>query len=52
MKIHEYQAKEILRQAGVAVPRGIVAKSGAEAAEAFKSLGGPIAKAIMEAVIK
>ena len=25
MKIHEYQAKQILRDAGVAVPRGIVA---------------------------
>ncbi len=43
MKIHEFQAKQILRKAGVAVPRGIVAKSGAEAAAAFKELGGPVA---------
>ena len=25
MKIHEYQAKQLLRDAGVAVPQGIVA---------------------------
>ncbi|HVU86335.1 MAG TPA: ADP-forming succinate--CoA ligase subunit beta [Pirellulales bacterium] len=43
MKIHEFQAKEILRKAGVAVPQGIVARSGAEAADAFRKLGGPIA---------
>ena len=43
MKIHEFQAKEILRKAGVAVPQGIVARSAAEAADAFKKLGGPIA---------
>ena len=27
MKIHEYQAKELLRKFGVAVPRGLVARS-------------------------
>jgi succinyl-CoA synthetase beta subunit len=43
MKIHEYQAKEILRKAGVAVPRSIVARSPGEAEAAFKTLGGPIA---------
>lgn len=43
MKIHEFQAKEILRKAGVAVPQGIVARSAAEAADAFRKLGGPIA---------
>jgi succinyl-CoA synthetase beta subunit len=43
MKIHEYQAKQLLRTAGVAVPESIVARSPQEAAEAFKSLGGPIA---------
>jgi succinyl-CoA synthetase beta subunit len=43
MKIHEFQAKEILRKAGVAVPRGIVAKTAAEAAEAFRTLGGSLA---------
>ncbi len=43
MKIHEYQAKEILRRSGVAVPRGIVARSAEEAAAAFKTLGGALA---------
>jgi succinyl-CoA synthetase beta subunit len=40
MKIHEYQAKELLRAAGAAVPRGIVASSPAEAVAAFDRLGG------------
>ena len=43
MKIHEYQGKQILREAGVPVPRGIVARSGDEAAKAFTELGGKIA---------
>ena len=43
MKIHEFQAKEILRKAGVAVPRGIVARSADAAAAAFHELGGKIA---------
>jgi succinyl-CoA synthetase beta subunit len=43
MKIHEFQAKEILRRAGVAVPRGIVARTHEEAAAAFDSLGGSLA---------
>ncbi len=43
MKIHEYQAKELLRQAKVAVPESIVARTAAEAAAAFKKLGGSIA---------
>ena len=43
MKIHEFQAKEILRGAGVAVPRGIVAHTADEAAAAFTKLGGPLA---------
>ena len=43
MKIHEFQAKQILRNAGVAVPRGVVARSADEAAAAFTQLGGPIA---------
>jgi succinyl-CoA synthetase beta subunit len=42
MKIHEYQAKELLAAAGAAVPRGIVASSAAEAQEAFERLGGPV----------
>ncbi len=40
MKIHEYQAKELLAAAGAAVPRGIVAASPAEAQAAFDKLGG------------
>ena len=40
MKIHEYQAKEILRRCGVAVPRGIVARTPVAAADAFDELGG------------
>ena len=43
MKIHEYQAKEILRAAGVPVPRGVVARSPAEASAAFEQLAGPLA---------
>ena len=40
MKIHEYQAKELLAQAGAAIPRGIVASSAADAVKAFDSMGG------------
>ncbi|EAQ80948.1 ADP-forming succinate--CoA ligase subunit beta [Blastopirellula marina] len=43
MKIHEYQAKQLLRDAGVAVPRNIVAKTPEEAAKAYEELGGKIA---------
>jgi succinyl-CoA synthetase beta subunit len=43
MKIHEYQAKKIFREAGVAVPRGIVADSPQAAGEAFSELGGQMA---------
>ncbi|HEX3654799.1 MAG TPA: ADP-forming succinate--CoA ligase subunit beta [Pirellulales bacterium] len=43
MKIHEFQAKQLLREAGVAVPAGQVAHSADEAAAAFKQLGGPLA---------
>lgn len=43
MKIHEFQAKRILANHGVAVPRGLVATTAAEAAAAFDELGGPLA---------
>ena len=43
MKIHEFQAKQILREAGVVVPRGMVARTADEAAKAFRELGGSIA---------
>jgi len=39
MKIHEYQSKELLRKFGVAVPRGLVARSPEEAYHAAKELG-------------
>src|SRR5437868_6230294 len=42
MKIHEYQAKELLAAAGAIVPRGIVASSPAEAQSAFDRMGGPV----------
>ena len=43
MKIHEYQAKELLRASGVPVPRGIVARTPDEAAAAYTELGTPVA---------
>src|SRR5262249_40511187 len=42
MKVHEYQAKELLRAAGVAVPAGIVATTPDEAAAAFDRLAAPL----------
>jgi succinyl-CoA synthetase beta subunit len=43
MKIHEYQAKQLLAAAGIAVPRGKMVKSAEEAAKAFAELGGKVA---------
>ena len=42
MKIHEYQAKELLAAAGASVPRGIVASSVPEVLAAFDKVGGPV----------
>jgi acyl-CoA synthetase (AMP-forming)/AMP-acid ligase II len=42
MKIHEYQAKEILRSYGVPTPRGEVAFTPDEAKEAAERLGGRV----------
>ncbi|MCC6852881.1 MAG: ADP-forming succinate--CoA ligase subunit beta [Rubrivivax sp.] len=42
MKIHEYQAKELLRAGGVPVPRGYPAFSVREAVEAAQKLGGKV----------
>jgi len=42
MKIHEFQAKQLLREGGVNVPRGVVARSAEEAAAAFRELGRPV----------
>jgi len=42
MNIHEYQAKAVLREFGVPVPRGIAAFSVDEAVKAANELGGPV----------
>ncbi len=42
MKIHEYQGKEILRQFGVTVPRGIPCMTVEEAVKAAETLGGKV----------
>jgi succinyl-CoA synthetase beta subunit len=42
MKLHEYQAKELLAAAGASVPRGIVVDTPAAAVAAFDKLGGPV----------
>src|ERR1041384_1422888 len=42
MKIHEFQAKAILKQYGVAVPQGEVAESADAAAEIARKMGKPV----------
>lgn len=42
MKVHEYQAKEILRRYGVPTPRGIVATTPEEVKKAAVELGGRV----------
>ncbi|MEE2671090.1 MAG: ADP-forming succinate--CoA ligase subunit beta [Bdellovibrionota bacterium] len=42
MNIHEYQAKELMRQANISVLESGTAKSGDEAAEVAKKIGGNI----------
>src|SRR5205807_10412778 len=42
VKIHEYQAKALLREFGVAVPRGDVAETPARAREIAQRLGGKV----------
>jgi succinyl-CoA synthetase beta subunit len=42
MKIHEYQAKALLREFGVAVPKGEVADTPAQAREIAQRLGGKV----------
>jgi succinyl-CoA synthetase beta subunit len=42
MKVHEYQAKEILRRYGVPTPRGVVVDNPDEARQAAKELGGRV----------
>ncbi len=43
MKIHEYQAKELFRAAGIPVPMGHVVTVAEQAAAAFDQLGGALA---------
>ena len=42
MNIHEYQAKELFREFGVAVPEGALATTPEEAGRAAKNLGTPV----------
>ncbi len=42
MKIHEYQAREILSKAGIAVPNSEVVRNADAAADAFKKIGAPV----------
>src|SRR5262245_7094740 len=42
MNIHEYQAKAVLREFGVPVPRGMAAFSVDEAVKGAQELGGPV----------
>jgi succinyl-CoA synthetase beta subunit len=42
MNIHEYQAKAVLREFGIPVPRGIPAFTVDEAEKAAQELGGPV----------
>jgi succinyl-CoA synthetase beta subunit len=42
MNVHEYQAKQLLRAAGVDVPSGKLAQSAAEARHAAASIGGTV----------
>ncbi len=48
MKVHEYQAKEILARAGVPVPKGFVASTPEEARKHTEALGG---KAVVKAQV-
>lgn len=41
MKIHEFQAKDLFRNAGIPVPKGNVAATSEEAVEIAKTLDGP-----------
>ncbi len=42
MKIHEYQAKEVLRRFGVVTPRGVPVFEVDQAVAAAESLGGKV----------
>ncbi|MDP3064972.1 MAG: succinate--CoA ligase subunit beta, partial [Chloroflexota bacterium] len=40
MKVHEYQAKELLAKSGASVPKGLVAVTPEEARKHCEALGG------------
>src|SRR5450759_4083445 len=42
MNLHEYQAKELFRRFGIAVPPGVVAASPEDAVQAAQTLGGAL----------
>ena len=42
MNVHEYQAKQVLAEFGVAVPQGALAETAAEARRAAEALGGDV----------
>ncbi len=42
MKLHEYQAKALLAGCGVRIPRGLIARTPAEARRAAEEIGGPV----------
>ncbi|MFA7387655.1 MAG: ADP-forming succinate--CoA ligase subunit beta [Thiohalobacteraceae bacterium] len=42
MNLHEYQAKRLLTEYGIPVPRGVVARTAAEALDAARELGGAV----------
>ncbi len=42
MKVHEYQAKEILKSAGIPVPQGRIATTVQEAVMIADEIGGPV----------
>src|SRR5271169_3166526 len=49
MNIHEYQARELLAHAGIAVPPGVVATTAAEAKRAMERLG--VRKVVVKAQV-
>ena len=40
MNLHEYQAKQVLREYGIATPRGVAIESASQAEGAIAELGG------------
>lgn len=42
MNIHEFQAKQLLADAGIAVPRGVLLERAEDAAAAVASLAGDV----------